>query len=191
MRKSQSVVMFYFVSFLLFLGVTSAFAGTKNKPRDQSTADSDFRRAYAGQKINILMSAGLQTSPVVALKGWFEELTGIQASIEVYDETTTREKAVLDFTSRTGNYDALMTQDYFFDEFQAAGWFEPLDDYVKNHADPKWLNLNDLPKTSTSYFTKDGKLYALPFTLLGGVLFYNEEVFKRNNLKPPETIENM
>jgi len=152
---------------------------------------TEARTKYAGQTINILMSAGLQTEPVVKLKGWFEKITGIKVNIEVYDETTTREKAMLDYTAHTGYYDALMVQDYFFDEFYQGRWFEPLDKYIETMADPEWLDLDDLPQTSLSYFTRDGKLWVLPFTFLRGVFFYNKDVFDKYGFSVPQTFTDM
>jgi ABC-type glycerol-3-phosphate transport system substrate-binding protein len=195
MRKQWEVILVFTLVFFIMSTIIAFGAGKKDEdiePAEMKVMTlQESRRQYEGTKLNILMSAGLQTAPVVELQTWFEDITGIDLNIEVYDETTTREKAVLDYTSHTGYYDALMTQDYFFDEFYTAGWFEPLDKYIENMSDPEWLNLNDLPETSLEYFTKEGQLYALPFTLLGGVLFYNGELFEKHNMQPPQTIEEM
>lgn len=61
----------------------------------------------------------------------------------------------------------------------------PLDDVISE--DKEWSG--KIIESQFSGFTFDDTTYGIPFTVDGKAFFYNEKVFKENNLEPPKTYE--
>ena len=132
---------------------------------------------YAGPESDIL-EKGLYTA--------FEEETGINVKVEVYDETTLREKMILDFEAGTGTYDVVRVQFWHIPEYISMGWLEPLNEYIATKPNPEWLDLTQIPGLDA--LTHDGKIYALTDTLLSDVMIYRKDIFDAEGWKVPTTV---
>jgi len=73
----------------------------------------------------------------------------------------------------------------FAQPFVDAGQILPLDEYLTPEQ-----KANLLP-SQTSNLTYNDKLYALPFVSWVGILYCNKEMFEQNNLKVPDTYEEL
>lgn len=146
------------------------------------------RDAFKGTNLRVLLKEGYEIAAIQEYESEFEQATGINVDIEVYDEPTARQKLVLDATSGTGTYDITSSSFWNLPEFVSAGWLQPLDDYVDKAKD-EWLTMEDIPKGAIESMTIDSKLYALPHTIIGGMFFYRADVFKELGLQPPQTTD--
>jgi len=132
---------------------------------------------YAGPESDIL-EKGLYTA--------FEEETGINVEVEVYDEPTLREKMILDFEAGTGTYDVVRVQFWHIPEYISMGWLEPLNEYIETKPNPEWLDLDQIPGLDA--LTHDGNIYALTDTLLSNVMIYRKDIFDAEGWKVPTTV---
>jgi ABC-type glycerol-3-phosphate transport system substrate-binding protein len=148
------------------------------------------RTSFEGTTLHVLLKEGYEIEAIQEYLPDFEKATGINVEIEVYDEPTARQKLVLDATSGTGTYDVTSTSFWNVPEFVQAGWLQPLDEYI-NGAKDEWLHVEDLPQGAMDSMSIDGKLYALPHTIIGGMLFYRADVFQELGIQPPQTTEDV
>jgi hypothetical protein len=61
----------------------------------------------------------------------FEAKTGIKVNFEIVQYTDMHTKLITQFLAPTSTYDVIEVDNYWAGEFPAAGWLEPLDEYVK------------------------------------------------------------
>jgi ABC-type glycerol-3-phosphate transport system substrate-binding protein len=151
-------------------------------------APAGGRESFEGSTLRVLLKEGYEIEAIQEYLPDFEEATGIDVELEVYDEPTARQKLVLDSTSGTATYDVTSLSFWNLPEFVQAEWVQPLDDYVDEAAD-EWLRMEDIPEGALESMTIDGQLYALPHTIIGGMLFYRADVFEELGLEPPQTTE--
>lgn len=150
-------------------------------------ADGDALRAYEGTELNLLLKEGYEIEAIQEFSGDFEEATGITVNIEVFDEPTARQQFVLDASTATGAYDITSASFWNLPEFVRADWLEPLDDYLDDTTD--WLDLDAIPSGAIEAMTVDDSLYALPHTIIGGMLFYRTDLFEEAGVEPPQSTD--
>ena len=146
------------------------------------------RSGYEGTTLRVLLKEGYEIEAIQEFKGDFEAETGITVELEIYDEPTARQKLVLDATSGTGTYDITSSSFWNLPEFVSAEWLQPLDEYLDQATD-EWLQIDDIPQGAIESMTVDDKLYALPHTIIGGMLFYRTDVFEELGLAAPKTTD--
>jgi len=185
MKRSRSVG----IALAAAAGVGLLLSGCSTTPTPTPAAAGD-RSAYEGTTIRVLLKEGYEIAAIQEFKDDFEEETGINVELEVYDEPTARQKLVLDATSGAGTYDITSSSFWNLPEFVSAGWLEPLDGYIEN-ANDEWLVMDDIPTGALEAMTIDGQLYALPHTIIGGMFFYRADVFEELGLEPPQTTDDI
>ena len=148
------------------------------------------RRAFEGETLTLVLKEGYEIEAIQEYKGDFEKATGTTVEIEVYDEQTARQKFILDSTSKTGAYDITSVSFWHLPEYQRAGYLEPLDQWVAKARDP-WLDPDAIPKTAMDVMSVDGELYALPHTIISGMLFYRDDLFQQHGIKAPQTSDDV
>jgi ABC-type glycerol-3-phosphate transport system substrate-binding protein len=148
------------------------------------------REAFKGTDLKVLLKEGYEIQAIQKYVPEFEKATGVNVDIEVYDEATARQKLVLDSTSKTGTYDVTSASFWNLPEYVAAGWLQPLDEYMSTAKDA-WLHPEDLPKGAVASMTVQNKLYALPHTIIGGMMFYRKDVFDKLGLQAPKTTQDV
>jgi multiple sugar transport system substrate-binding protein len=140
---------------------------------------------FEGRSINFI---AIQPHTVAskAVAKWFEEETGARVNVLIVPYGNVTEKEVLDVTSGAGEYDVM--------EY----WYPMLGSLVENGVlvdITDWWNQNaaefkadDFVPVFRDVFTMiGGKRYGIPYDGDMHVLFYNTTLFKKHNLKPPET----
>jgi ABC-type glycerol-3-phosphate transport system substrate-binding protein len=147
------------------------------------------RRAYEGTTLRLLLKTGYETAAIEQFKDVFEDATGITIEYEIYDEPTMRSKFILDATTEAGTYDVAAVQYWYFAEYDKNHWLTPLDNYIATKADP-WLDFEAIQEgVREMYIGEDGKTYALPTSLAGGMLNYRTDIFENYGIKVPETTD--
>jgi ABC-type glycerol-3-phosphate transport system substrate-binding protein len=148
-------------------------------------------KEFEGTTLHLLFKEGYDVEVIFAHQEEFEEATGIELSIEQFDEPTTRQKFILNATTKAGAYDIVPISFWYFPEYHRSGWIEPLDDYVENKADPEWFGLDQLPQSALDVFSRDGELHALPHTVISGMFHYRKDIFEECGIELPETTEDI
>jgi ABC-type glycerol-3-phosphate transport system substrate-binding protein len=142
--------------------------------------------AFEGDTLKLLLKEGYEIEAIQKYKGDFEQATGTTVETEVYDEPTARQKFILDSNSKTGTYDITSVSFWNLPEYHRASYLEPLDAWIAKARDP-WLDPKAIPKTAMNVMSVDGQLYALPHTIIGGMLFYRKDLFEKHGIKSPQT----
>jgi multiple sugar transport system substrate-binding protein len=155
--------------------------------------------AACGEKVKVTMlSMGADwlltslfnatTGEETALMKEFEDTHCIDAVFVSLPEDEARQKTMLDLSSHTGNYDIVTSGVWSLATYAGAGYLEPLDDWMANHADPAYFSTGDYVDASMSGASYEGKVYALPLYTYGPALVYNKALFEKYNVKVPTNI---
>jgi multiple sugar transport system substrate-binding protein len=117
----------------------------------------------------------------------YKQSTGenVNVIVQPTDSDQRRQGLVISLQAKQPDPDVFMMDVVWISQFVKSGWVEPLDEYInKSNFDTsaffsKVLNLAD---------KYDGKLYALPVNIDGGLLYYRKDLLEKygyNN--PPQT----
>jgi multiple sugar transport system substrate-binding protein len=144
-------------------------------------------KQYAGTEITIVWEAGLQSLDPLNFSGpkW-KELTGIDVKVIEVPAAEMFTKILQEHRAGTGAYDALNVVPSWMPDLARAGALEPLDAYVDKYGYRDELQEiapvyrdNQMKVGDTIYgFPDDGDVF---------IFYYRTDVFKENNLQPPET----
>jgi len=153
--------------------------------------ETDARRAYAGTEIRVIVDDVAPTTTMKQIIDDFTEETGIVVNLEVYDETTAREKIVLDLTSHTAAYDVVNLQWWFVPEYANGGFLVPIEELEAMGTDPVWYNPSDFAGSIVEGFRYEETLYGLPFWIIGGMYYYRTDILAENGWDTPATIQDV
>jgi len=121
----------------------------------------------------------------------FEETHGIDVIFVSLPEDAARQKMMLDMSSHTGQYDIVTTGVWSLATYAAAGFLEPLDDWMENQANLDYFSTDDYVPASMIGASYEGSVYALPLYTYGPALVYNKALFEEYNVKVPTNIEEL
>jgi multiple sugar transport system substrate-binding protein len=123
----------------------------------------------------------------------FEALTGMKLVVEVYPEDQFRAKTSVELQSGSGSIDVFMTmpaQEGL--KYLRAGWYQPIDEYLKDaSATAPEYNWNDFLEVGRSGMTVDGRIIGPPIQLETNQLMYRKDVFQKNNINVPTTLDEL
>ncbi len=95
-------------------------------------AQADRLRQFEGTELNLLAVQFAHHNPLWDQIQEFQDLTGITVNIEYAPFENTREKTLLDMSSHTGRYDLFTVDIMWLAEYAAAGYLEPVAQYLNN-----------------------------------------------------------
>lgn len=133
-----------------------------------------------GVTLRILMEDVPETRIIEELLPDFESKTGIKVQFEIVQYSDMHAKLIPQLMSPNCQYDLLEVDNYWAGEFPAAGWLEPLDEYVKeDNFDisvyiPSMLDM-------VGYY--NDKLYMIPMYNYAMGLVYRTDILTDENLK--------
>ncbi|MEJ8858940.1 extracellular solute-binding protein [Variovorax robiniae] len=90
------------------------------------------KRQFEGRTVNLLAVQFGHHQHLWNLIPEFEKETGIKVNLEYAPFDQTREKTLLDMSSKTGRFDLFTIDIMWLAEYAAAGYLEPLSKYLKN-----------------------------------------------------------
>ena len=128
-------------------------------------AHADDAKPYAGQTITVLMPSP-QASNIAAD---FEKLTGIHVDLQTLTWDDIRPKLVTALIAGTAPADVTEFDWSWTGQFNAAGWYEPLNDKIDA------ATVDDIK--GASIFTIDGKLLGVPYSNDFRVMLVNKKQF--------------
>lgn len=177
MKTNMSRVMAMLLVIILMVSMVGC--GAKQEPKaDVPTASKT--------SINILMEDVPDTKCVVARLSEFEAETGIKVNVESVNYSSMHEKILTQMLSASNAYDVIVVDCYWVGEFAAAGWMEPLDQYIiDNNFDTSVY----VPSMMEMVGQVDGTTYMLPFYNYMLSLIYRTDVWAEYNMEIPATME--
>jgi multiple sugar transport system substrate-binding protein len=163
------------------LGLTAACgSGSGGKVDEASIGTDGWTKAYAGTQLNVIAEATANSQILEKLLPDFEKKTGIHVTLEQAPYDSLVQKAVLDFATKKGNYDALSIPYEYLGSFAEKHYLQALDGFVK--APPKG--------TGTTYNSKDivptmwkassqwkDHWYGVPSNSAVMMMFYRKDLF--------------
>jgi multiple sugar transport system substrate-binding protein len=173
-------------------GVAPAFlklAFSEDKHAAYLNAGINWRQVE-GEEIKVLVTPAHYFNKFRAISPQFEELTGIKIDFEIIPPREMREKAVLDFGGKSGNYATHTGDPMYLSLYEANKWVDPLDDYLNDPklTDLKWFDLEDIIPLWRSADSVNGKLYGMPAEGEATIHVYSRELYEKMGLQPPETL---
>lgn len=142
---------------------------------------------YAGQTINVALVAEPRSDALRELLPEFEELTGIQATIEILPYPTLQEKQAVSVTQGIGAYDVVHVDCVWVGQYAGLGWVVPVEEYIER-TNPEVLALDDfIPSVLDEQGSWEGEIYGLPFIQAVFGLHYRTDIFDEFGLTPPQT----
>ncbi|HEX7002704.1 MAG TPA: sugar ABC transporter substrate-binding protein [Trueperaceae bacterium] len=158
-----------------------------------SAQEFDWRQ-FEGEEIRFMMNQHPFTDFIEPLVPEFEELTGIDVTLESYPEDQFRQRRLLEVASGAPTLDGYMIMPgQVGAQYLGAGWVRHIDDFVENDSlTMPDLDLQDFFAGALSTFQSEEGLYGLPLQIESSLLFYREDLFEEAGLDgPPETLEEL
>lgn len=112
------------------LALTGCSSGPTASGQDEK-GPNGWSRKYAGTQLNVIAEATANSAILEKLLPDFEAETGIHVSLEQAPYDSVVQKAVLDFTTKKGNYDVLSVPYEYLGSFAENKYIAPIDGYVK------------------------------------------------------------
>lgn len=165
-------------------------------PEDMTNWLREAAKPFAGQTIRLATESTPPSNAInSALKGYFEETTGINVEIEVLPLEQVLQKLTLDVASGLGTYDL-----YYLDQsWMAAFSGDVIDPREKYEAQPDLAmpnyNMDDfLPALVEGISMYDGIMVGVPYDIPIFIQMYRRDIFDELGLTPattmPEYLEN-
>ena len=149
--------------------------------------------AFAGQKINVLLSNGTIQDNWRRQVPTFEAKTGIQVIVDQLPEDQQMPKVRTVLAAKSDEYDVIFYRGNLMPELTSAGGVEALDPYIaKSKIQDKEFDYEGFVPAILSAFNLDGKQWGLPLMGAGTILYHNKDAFKAAGLdRPPRNLDEL
>ncbi|MEX2536261.1 MAG: sugar ABC transporter substrate-binding protein [Trueperaceae bacterium] len=158
------------------------------------TAQEFDWRQFEGEEIRFMMNQHPFTDFLEPLVPEFEELTGIDVTLESYPEDQFRQRRLLEVGSGEASLDGYMVMPgQVGAQYLGAGWIRHIDDLVADDSlTMPDLDLEDFFDGALSTFEGEEGLFGLPLQIESSLLFYREDLLQEAGFDgPPETLEEL
>lgn len=171
-------------------GLLSSRAWAQGAFASLDAAGIDWRQA-AGSQITIGVIPAGYFKNLEALLPAFNEMTGIDARLEMTPPGQIRQKAILDLSTGTGTWASHAADPMFYPLYVANNWVDPLDGYIGDGAltDNGWFDYEDILAGWRGVTSIDGRPYGIPYDGEATIQVYRKDVYDELGLKPAETLE--
>ncbi len=124
----------------------------------------------------------------------FEEATGAKVAYDTPSFPVYNQRADLELSTGGASYDVLNITFIYSSRWIGAGWFTPLDDYIRdaNRTPADWDVEDFLPGLRASESDRNGQLYGIPWTVdtfVAGASRF--DLFKAAGLGLPDTTDEL
>ena len=169
------------------------FSQKRQGGQDPSKVKGEFSwTREKGKTINLIFAKHPMADSYIAELPSFEQKTGIKVSYDSLPEEEFFQKVRTDLSTGQGNYDAFMAGPPNNWQYAAAGWNEPLDDYINNPAlTEESYNLDDFYPAALDVNRWKGKLWAIPANEEGYSLFSRKDVLQEAGIEAPQTWDDL
>lgn len=146
-------------------------------------------KPLAGTTLNVSCWSHPYAKLMTDLIPQFEAESGAKVNYETPSFPIYNQRIDIELSTGGSAYDVLNVTFIYLGRWIDAGWFVPLDDYLKdpNKTPAAWDPSDFLPGLTAAYRDKSGKLYAIPWTgdiYMAGAARY--DLFERAGKKMPD-----
>ncbi|MDQ6435324.1 sugar ABC transporter substrate-binding protein [Mesorhizobium sp. LHD-90] len=136
-------------------------------------------KPYSGATVRVVGEALPPLEALAKLAPQFEQATGIDVEVEMYEHSEAVNKVQLDLNSRRGRYDVIIQPHRELGKFATNGHLLDLAGFMNDAAlrDPTFKpeeQLYEKPWKEISWY--DGKMYGFPFTVLNLFMWYRTDL---------------
>lgn len=160
----------------------------------QAPAQEFDWRQFEGEEIRFMMNQHPFTDFLEPLVPEFEELTGIEVTLESFPEDQFRQRRLLEVSSGADTLDGYMIMPgQVGAQYLGADWLRYLDDFIDDPSltHPE-LDVDDFFAGAMSTFENEEGVFGLPLQIESSLLFYRSDLFEEAGLEgPPETLEEL
>ncbi len=153
---------------------------------DSSEGSGD--KPYDGVEINVLCEGHASSNALEALKGEFEEETGITVNLEIIPYEELPQKVLLSFSQKSDAYDMIMNDSLSLQGYIDNDYIACLDDYIANDDLNQYYDKADFVEAYENNMESDGKVYGFPVYGESTFLMYRKDLFEEYNLEVPTTM---
>lgn len=121
----------------------------------------------------------------------FEEATGHRVNVDLVPESGMDAKLSLSLGSGSNQYDVVQTGAKNLSTLVAAGWIQPLDDYLGDGEATSAEYLDGFPTELQESLKLDDGTFTMPYQVGADLLFYNKSMFEAAGLDPDEAPRSM
>lgn len=176
-----------------FMAGAGAAAGSSMLQIPAAWAGVDYKK-YAGTKLEANLIKGPRGDLLTRHAKEFTELTGIIIESETIPEQQQRQKAVIELASGKPSFDVVhLSYHVQKRQFEKAGWLADITPFMKNpNLTAPDLVESDFSAAGLSYAKNDkGQMLSLPWSVDYFILYYNKEIFEKNKVQVPKTLDEM
>lgn len=175
--------------------VSLVFAGGQQEAETETAEIQEgFNwQAYEGARINVIVNKHPWVELIEPKIPEFEEMTGIEVSLDIYPEDQFRTKRTVEMVSGTSVIDVfMMMPGNSLAQYETNGWVEPLNPFFNNEnmVWPKY-DLEDFYDSALGAGERNGKNYTIPLLLETSLLAYNKKILDKYGVEVPQTMEEL
>ena len=151
-------------------------------------------RRFAGERIEVSLTANPRSQILIQNQREFEALTGIRVGSESIPEQQHRQKFVIEFSSGRPSFDVVgISLHVNKRQVGRAKWTADLKPMIADASlTAPDFDFPDFGAGAVAYSTQaDGRMDTLPEFTDYFILYYNKEIFARAGLQPPKTYDEM
>lgn len=158
-----------------------ALAGcTSGKDSGDAARVDGWSQKYAGTQLHVLAEATLNSEVIESLLPDFTKKTGIKVDLEQapYDQLV--QKAVLDYSTKRGNYDVISIPYEYLGAFAGKKYLEPVEPLMSKNKDliGKGFDTGDiLPALWKASSQWSGTVYGYPSNSATTMMMYRKDLF--------------
>ncbi len=148
---------------------------------------STFSLALAADKkitLNVLSQPRREWELLEKYLTEFEEKENIDVVIHYFAELERRSKSRMDAATRAGQYQVYYVDEANIAEFTANNWLVPIKDYY-----PAEYDFDDFSQPLVKVLSYNGIPYAAPITFEGSMIFYRKDLFEKDGIAAPQTLD--
>ena len=185
---------------ILILVVLLAVSFIGGCSRFSVPSDIDWQ-AFSGETLYIQLSQHPYAEAIISKLSDFEDQTGIKVEYSITSETNYFEKLSDTLESETGTPDVFMLGTTWLWQYVPEDYIYPLDDFINDKTltsanydiDDFFPNVLDTFRWDKEFGHQmgEGQLWSMPLGCEVYNLMYNKEIFKKYNLEPPKTTDEL
>ena len=170
----------------------AAMLGFGSSARAAVANAADWKK-FQGTNLRMLLVNHWWTDAVKQKLADFEALTGMKVTVDVLSEDNYYQKAAVELSSGTSNYDGLMVGNLQAGQYMSAGWLAPIGEMIASSKiiDPAWYQVDDLFAPGRAAGTLDSKLLALPISTEAEIVMYRKDLFQKAGIGPVKTFDDL
>jgi len=171
------------------LGLIAAGGAAAALTRPSRAAGFDWKR-FSGAELHFMVSVHPWTDWAQKQLPALTEATGIKVNWEIIYEDQLRQKLPLLLRSDPGAVDGFFTlPSWDMAAFSRAGWYEPLDKYIRSDLTaPDW-NPGDFFPNILKTHQSNGEQIGVPITIELQTLYYNKAMLAAKHVEVPQTLD--